>query len=167
MILAIDPGPRVCGVVLYDPGERHVLLAHGAADVEEVIAGLDAWRYGPVLADGTAAEVATLAIERVQSQGQSGADLLLTAEVVGRLYQRALDAGWRDVRLVPRRVVTRHLDVSGGGKDAQVRQRLIEMHGGSTAAAIGTKRAPGPLYGVTSHAWQALGLAVVVAEGGA
>lgn len=159
MILAIDPGPARCGVVLYDPGERRVELAHGAMDVEEVLAGLNVWRL--------AGHGMVLAIERVQSQGQSGADLLETAVVVGRLYQRALDAWWRDVRLVPRRVVCRHLDVSGGSKDAQVRQRLIEMHGGTTAAAVGTKRAPGPLYGVSSHAWQALGLAVVVAEGGA
>lgn len=158
MILAIDPGPARCGVLLYDPEGRRVELAHGAMDVEDVLAGLNVWRlagFGMVCA-----------IERVQSQGQSGADLLLTAEVVGRLYQRAIDAGWRDVRRVPRRVVCRHLDVSGGGKDAQIRQRLIEMHGGSTAAAVGTKRNPGPLHGVTKHAWQALGLAVVVAEGG-
>jgi len=40
---------------------------------------------------------------------------------------------------------------------------MIEMHGGERATAIGTKRAPGALYGVSSHAWQALGLAVAVA----
>ena len=71
--------------------------------------------------------------------------------------ERALDCGLR-VRLVYRREVCSVLDVSKGGKDAQVRQRMIEMHPGG----CGTKKAPGPLYGVSSHAWQALGLAVAV-----
>ena len=36
---------------------------------------------------------------------------------------------------------------------------FIEMHGGDKSTAIGKKYNPGPLYGVSSHAWQALGLA--------
>ena len=34
----------------------------------------------------------------------------------------------------------------------------IELHGGDKTSAVGTKKNPGPLYGVSSHAWQALGV---------
>jgi len=35
------------------------------------------------------------------------------------------------------------------------------MYGGTRDAAVGTKKTPGPLYGVSGHAWQALAVAVV------
>ena len=61
-----------------------------------------------------------------------------------------------------RREVLRGLDVTGkGNRDSLVRQRLIEMFGGDRKTAQGTKKEPGPLYGVASHAWQALAVAVV------
>jgi hypothetical protein len=156
LILAIDPGPTTCGVVLYDAIDREIAAApaflDGSAaalsveDTLSVIHGIRGCGPSPLVA-----------IERVQSAGISGASLLQTSEVVGRLQQRALDCGLR-VRLVYRREVCSALHVSGGAKDAQVRQRMIEMHPGG----VGTKKAPGPLYGVSSHAWQALGLAVAV-----
>jgi hypothetical protein len=59
---------------------------------------------------------------------------------------------------MPRREVCTALAISGANKDAQIREAMIELHGGTKAAAVGTKKAPGPLYGVTGHAWQALGL---------
>jgi hypothetical protein len=40
------------------------------------------------------------------------------------------------------------------------------MHGGERRAAMGTKKAPGPLYGVASHAWAALAVAVAAQEVG-
>ena len=47
-----------------------------------------------------------------------------------------------------------------GNKDSLVRAALIEMHGGDKSAAGGNKKNPGPLHGVSSHAWQALGVVV-------
>ena len=97
-------------------------------------------------------------IEQVMAQGQSGNDLLRTAEVSGRLYQCASVRSGATAHFMPRREVCSALGISGKGKDAQVREVMIEQHGGSKALAIGTKKAPGPLYGVSGHAWQALGL---------
>ena len=75
---------------------------------------------------------------------------------------------WREgvpLVLLYRREVLRILGVTGGsGADSRVRGAMIERHGGDRATAQGNKRAPGPLYGVSSHAWQALGLAVAVAS---
>ena len=49
-------------------------------------------------------------------------------------------------------------------KDPNVHQALIDMYGGSMKAAKGTKKAPGPLYGVKSHIWSALAVAVAWAK---
>ena len=162
LILAIDPGPERCGVVLYDAAAGVVRLAWADMPVamvaERLIAAHPEMR--PFCAGQPYAlpPAAIVAIERVQSAGIAGASLLQTSEVVGRLQQAAAFAGYT-VRLVYRREVCSALHVHGAGKDAQVRQRMLEMHPGG----VGTKKAPGPLYGVTSHAWQALGLAVAVA----
>ena len=146
-VLGIDPGPERCGVVLYQGGR--VLASEKAMDVSRVL------RY---LKDHPTAH--HVGIERVQSYGISGASLLETAEVCGRLHQRSLDLGMITT-LHYRREVLRCLDVAGkGNRDSLVRQRLIEMHGGHLKAAKGTKAAPGPLYGVAGHAWQALAVAL-------
>ncbi len=52
-----------------------------------------------------------------------------------------------------------HLQAMKGG-DAAVRQGLINRFGGYKDVAIGTKKTPGPLYGIKSHEWSALALAV-------
>ena len=142
----------VCGVVLYCSETRAVVMAQKALTVSDALEHIQP-TFPPRL----------VAIERVQSMGQAGASLLQTSEVVGRLHQRALDSGL-PVVLLYRREVCSALHVHGAGKDGQVRQRMIEAHGGSREVAVGTKRNPGPLHGVASHAWQALGLAYVAAE---
>ena len=48
-------------------------------------------------------------------------------------------------------------------KDKNIRQALIDRFGPGKAA-IGTKKAPGPLYGLKSHLWSALAVAVVAAD---
>jgi len=156
MILGVDPGPTHCGVVLYDDARRRAVSASAAAPLQEV---LDHWLDLAWTAE------ALVAIELVQSYGIAGASLLQTSEVVGRLQQRALDNDL-PVRLLYRREVLRALDVTGlGNRDAMIRQRLLEIHGGTRQVACGTKRAPGPLYGITSHAWQALAVAVAAMDG--
>ncbi len=161
MVLGIDPGPTSCGVVLYDQQTRHALEAHKALELEELLSRLadprDRWTYYLQIGG-------LVAIERVQSYGIAGASLLLTAETVGRLQQQALQAGHR-VQLVTRREVLAALDITGkGNRDALVRQRCLEIHGGTRQAAIGRKATPGPLYGVAGHAWQALGVALALAS---
>lgn len=151
--MAIDPGPVTCGLVIYCSKGRAITITEKAITVEDALEAIST--HAPW--------VELVAIERVQSMGQAGASLFRTCEVVGRLHQRALDVGL-PVRLMYRREVCSVLHVSGAGKDAQVRQRMIEAHGGSREVAVGTKKSPGALHGVASHAWQALGLAYAAAE---
>jgi hypothetical protein len=58
-----------------------------------------------------------------------------------------------------RSVVRGHLRCMKGG-DAAVRAALIERFGPFKEDAIGKKSKPGPLFGIASHEWSALALAV-------
>jgi hypothetical protein len=77
---------------------------------------------------------------------------------------------WRNpkaVRLIYRRDVKLRLCGTVKAKDANVRQALIDMFpktGGGKIPQIGTKAQPGPLYGVASHAWAAVAVAVTALD---
>jgi len=86
-----------------------------------------------------------------------GKEVFETCVWIGRFMQV-----WHDpdaVRLIYRRDVKLHLCGSARAKDGNIRQALIDKLGPQ-----GTKKAPGPTYGVKSHAWAALALAVTAAE---
>lgn len=61
--------------------------------------------------------------------------------------------------LVFRKDIKIHLCGSMRAKDANIRQALIDKLGPQ-----GTKKAPGPTYGVSKHAWAALAVAVFARE---
>ena len=78
---------------------------------------------------------------------------IVTCFWVGRFQQ-----AWRNpemVRLVRRSAVKSHLCGTQRATDANIRQRVIDLIG-----PPGVKAAPGPTYGVKSHAWQALAVAI-------
>src|SRR5690606_4735562 len=61
---------------------------------------------------------------------------------------------------VYRKDVKLHLCGSPRAKDANIRQSLLDRFGPGKEKAVGTKQNPGPLYGVKSHMWAALAVAV-------
>jgi len=169
--MAIDTGPTKHGIVVYDSEARRALHADGAASTDLV---LSTW-----LSTTTFEEQAIdlYVIEQIVGMGMSvGAATFETAHAGGRFHQRALDlqaASSRraPVHRVPRRGVLKALGVTRGegSSDSRVLRRLVELHGGpnnpkTRTGAKGYKDSPGPLYGVKSHAWQALGLAYVAAH---
>ncbi len=64
--------------------------------------------------------------------------------------------------LLKRFDVKLHLCGNARAKDTNIRQALIDRFGGieGKSKAVGTKKAPGPLYGCKSHMWAALAVAV-------
>lgn len=180
IILGVDPGPETCGVVAWwhngwgKMGGRldksKLLGAWKNMPVEDVLSferrstHVGTW-FPPMMSKPRhrGFKVGLVAIERMQSYGIAGSSLLRTSEVVGRVQQAAQSIGL-PADLVYRREVLKFLDVTGkGNRDSLVRQRLIEMHGGSKQVAVGTKKKPGPLYGVSAHAWSALAVALTAA----
>nr|WP_313470834.1 hypothetical protein [Stenotrophomonas geniculata] len=144
-IMAIDPGPVESGWCLMLDG---MILQAGVDDNQALLVMLQGWE----LHMGDA-----LAIEMIASYGMAvGREVFETCVWIGRFQQ-----AWRvpaSVRLVYRRDVKLHLCGNAKAKDANIRQALLDLLGPQ-----GTKKAPGPTYGVKSHAWAALGVAVTVA----
>jgi len=165
IVLGIDPGPETHGAVLYDSEARRVLgswKAIESIDLEQKLSGHD-----PRLLYGSFCVV----IERPSAMGVIGVGvaqhMLDTAWTAGALAGVIGEVHALSVKTMTRREVLRHLGVlSGSGSaDSRVRAACIADHetpGGPPA--VGRKAAPGPLYGVSSHAWQALGLVLAWLE---
>jgi len=146
-IVAIDPGTHESQFLEWD-GERVVDSAFlRNAEMVDKLSG--AWS----LDSGSFA-----VIESVASYGMPvGAEVFDTCYWGGRFYERLAED--IEVRLVPRMTVKTHLCHSAKAKDGNIRQALIDRFGGKEKA-IGNKKAPGVLYGVSGHGWAALALAV-------
>jgi len=142
-ILAIDPGTtRSAWVLLRDDA---TILEHGLEDnarVLDIVAGT-AW---------------PLVIEMIASYGMPvGREVFETCVWIGRFAQAA-HGKWHPVY---RRDVKLELCGSPRAKDANVRQAIIDLYpptGGGKRPQIGTKREPGPLYGIRADEWAALGV---------
>lgn len=146
-LLAIDPGPTQSGWCLYD---GRAVLRSGVAENMALLAALSDLATGH------------LAIEMIASYGMAvGCEVFETCVWIGRYLQ-----AWHapdQVQLVYRKDVKLHLCGTTKAKDANVRAALIDRFGGRDKA-IGKKAAPGPLFGVASHAWAALAVAVTARE---
>lgn len=144
MILAIDPGTTESGWVTFCDG---VIADSG------VMPNHDLLRRIPLLGNWSD----TLAIEMVASYGMAvGREVFETCVWIGRFQQ-----AWHipdGAKLVYRRDVKLHLCGNAKAKDPNIRQALLDLIG-----PAGTKKQPGPTYGVKSHAWAALAVAVTVA----
>jgi hypothetical protein len=149
---AIDPGTTESGWAHFVPSHK-VVLSSGVCKNDELLRLLRDW--------WAQSEDASLAIEMIASYGMAvGHEIFETCVWIGRFQQ-----AWRDpaaVRLVYRRDVKLHLCGNARAKDPNVWQALVDKFGGS--AAVGKKAAPGPLYGVKSHARAALAVAVTATE---
>lgn len=146
-ILSIDPGTTESGWCIFD-GRRVVNCG-----VTRNATVLELIQFQP--AD-------LLCVEMIASYGMPvGREVFETCVWIGR-YQQAWKAP-ESVVLVYRKDVKLHLCDSPRAKDAHIRQALLDRFGGE--CAIGRKATPGPLYGVKSHAWAALAVAVTVHDG--
>ena len=140
-ILAIDPGTNQSGWCLLLNGS---IADSGVSDNAEILAFIRAM------------DVDELAIEMIASYGMAvGKEVFETCVWIGRMQQT-----WRrpdGVCLIFRKDVKMHLCGTPRAKDANIRQALIDRMG-----APGTKKEPGGTYGVKSHAWAALAVAVTL-----
>lgn len=145
-IVAIDPGTNLSALVEVEmPGleiRRALLIAN-----DEFLSHLAA-----IAATGNGDCV----IEKVASYGMPvGEEVFATCRWTGRFQQVWFYGSRREAILMPRLDVKMNLCHSARAKDGNVRQALIDRFG-----EPGTKKNPGRLYGIKSHLWPALALAV-------
>ncbi len=148
-ILAIDPGTTESAWLVYDM-EQQTAHEMGICDNEAIIGVLDMWEYEVVC-------------EWVECMGMPvGRTTFETVYWIGKFSEHA-DPFHR----ITRREIKLHLCGNARAKDANVRQALLDRFpatGGGKTPQIGTKPKPGPLYGIRTHLWSALAVAVAYAE---
>ena len=143
-LLAIDPGTFESAWVAFD-GQR--VLGHGLESNVTILGRLREYAGVPVW------------IEMVASFGMPvGKEVFETCVWIGRFWETALRNGSACDR-VTRHQIKLHLCHSARAKDTNVRQAILDRFGGKLAA-LGNKKNRGPLYGVVSHEWSALAVAL-------
>lgn len=141
-VWAIDPGPVESGWVILNPDKS--IRAYGITDNETLVGMIEQWP-------------GILAIEMIASYGMPvGKEVFETCLWIGRYIQaHNLSRLVRAALLVYRKDVKMFLCGTVRAKDSNIRQALLDWFG-----PAGTKAKPGPTYGIKSHIWPALGVAV-------
>lgn len=149
ILLCIDPGTDVSGVVYIDTDTMNVLEAYGE---------INNWDLLSLLSIHGADH---LAIEMIASYGMAvGKDTFETCVWIGR-FVHAFNAATHGENhtFVYRKDVKMYLCGSMRAKDSNVNRALKDLYpetGGGKNPQVGTKNNPGPLYGIKKHAWSAL-----------
>jgi hypothetical protein len=149
LLLAIDPGSEKSGHVVLDLDNS--VYQSGVLPNHMMLEAVRFW-------------LGDIAIEHVEARGMPlGNSTIDTIFWTGRFMQAYHDPD--SVQLTHRRDVKLYLCGSTKAKDPNVRQALIDLFpatGGGKVPQIGIKALPGPLYGISTHAWAALGVAATV-----
>lgn len=146
-ILAIDPGTTESGFVVWDG----TVVEAGVLDNPSLIYRMKERSFG-------GAEL--VAIEMIASYGMPvGREVFETCVWIGRMVERAGFPAY----LIYRKDIKMHLCGTAKAKDGNIRASILDRFGGKQCA-IGNKRSPGPLYGVSGHLWAALAVALFVED---
>lgn len=149
IVMGVDPGYEQSAWVLFD-GAR--VVEHAIEPNDQLLVRLTSgsWRVGDITA---------VVIEMIEGFGMAvGRETFETVFLIGRLYERARHRSTRVERMT-RKTVKLHICESNRATDSNIRCALIDRFGGSELA-IGRKASPGVLYGVKSHEFAALAIAV-------
>ena len=154
-ILAIDPGYQESALVVYSTVSRDV-LEHFILPNNEIIES-----FIPTFRS----QLNCAAIEHIEGFGMAvGREVFETVWWSGRFYQSWLENEGGIAHRVTRKEVKLHLCGSVKATDSNIRQALLDKFAETNRQALGTKKIPGPLYGIKSHEWSALAIAVTLAE---
>ena len=142
--MGIDPGTTTSGICLYDLRANRVEWSDKAMPTDQIILAI---RTHASLRD------VEIALERIEALygGTIGKETVKTIQLCGRIIQCA----WpRTIHCLSPAEVRMAVCGTAKAKDPGVNQALIDKIGPK-----GTKKAPGPTAGVSSHAWRALAVA--------
>ena len=145
IIIGIDPGPVESAYVELLDG---AITDHGKVNNGVLLRFAQTW--DSIHKPGTV----VFAVEFLQSYGMPvGKEVFETAYLIGRIQQCAID---RKIEVLPvyRKQVVLHHCGSPRAKDANIRQAMLDRWGPQ-----GTKKTPGPTYGIKADVWSALAIA--------
>lgn len=154
IVMAIDPGSEQSAWLIYDTALDRV-ETFAIAPNDDLLTILRNANASP---EGW--DVKVVVIEKIEGYGMAvGAEVFATVHWSGRFTEAAHPTR---VEQMPRRTVKLNLCGSPKAKDPNIRQALLDRFGG--ASAVGVKRSPGPLYGISKDVWSALAVAVTWAD---
>jgi hypothetical protein len=146
-IFAIDPGPTESAYVFVKNG----CIVDKNICNNEVLLKLLPWK---TLCDTNSV---LLAIEMIACYGMPvGAEVFETCVWIGQFVNASRPTPWQRCY---RKDIKLHLCGTTKAKDPNVRQALIDRLG-----PPGTKKNPGHTYGIKTHLWSALAVAVYAAD---
>lgn len=150
-VVGIDAGNKSSGFAIIEPISLDILEL-GDAPNEELLERFGVWGL----------DRCAVALEMMHNQGKRvGRDVFEACVWIGRYQERAREC--RMVcELILRKTASSHVADQFAG-DSGVKRALVSAYGG-TAAAVGTKASPGPMYGASSHALAALAVARTFAQ---
>jgi len=156
-ILAIDPGPVESGYVVLRNGK---ISEHGIVPNSAIRILLSQFRLS-FASESVPTEYSNslplVAIEMIACYGMPvGSEVFETCLWIGEF--RAIMRP-QPITLCYRKDIKLHLCGTTKARDPNIRQALMDRLG-----KPGTKKNPGPTYGVRSHAWSALAVAVYAAD---
>jgi hypothetical protein len=153
-ILCLDPGPTSTGVVIYDTVNK-LPIKYGDFENEKLLGAILSKR---IKADCMAQEI-------IVGYGiKAGSSTFGTCEWLG-MFRLA----WRISYGLPyypisRPQVNEHVCFNRSANDTAINQALTDRYGGARDVAYGSKKKPGPLYGITNHTRAALALGITCDE---
>lgn len=162
IIVGIDPGTEESAYMILSVIEEAIeVVAHNIVNNHDLFKDamdrvLD---YDP---DGL--ENIDVALEMVASYGMPvGKTTFETVFWIGRFYE-VFESNACDVyRYYKKTDINPEICFNSMAKDKNIRQALLDMFhatGGGKTPQVGTKSKPGPLYGVATHVWAALAVAM-------
>lgn len=163
-ILAIDPGTTESAYVSYETRLTEL------CDIRELrnIVECGIFPNEDIVSIIRSSHSEHLAIEMVACYGMAvGKTVFDTCVWVGRFIEAYVSHNKKPYTRVYRKDVCMHLCHSMRAKDSNIRQAIIDRYpaiGGGKTPQVGVKSKPGPLYGVSTDVWAALGVAITFTE---
>ena len=149
-VLAIDPGSTDSAWVLYNGRKPIEFAKQPNADVRHRL------RVEKIFT--------VLAIEYMHPRGMPMSQEEMDTQFWAGRFVEAFGGPWKPVR---RMDVKMTLCGHAKARDSNIRQAIIDRFpatGGGKTPQIGTKKEPGPLYGVSKDVWSALAIAITFFE---
>lgn len=158
-VIGLDPGPRETGWIIIDRKTKLPLRSEPLDKTgfghEDNFVVRDTLRF---LQD----KEHYVAYEDIKNYGRIvGDDVFKTCEWIGVFREVCAH---RHITGVPKKTYVTHFCGLATSGDSALKQAIYDVHGGSRKTAVGTKKSPGPLYGLTHHVWNAYAVAVYTAK---
>lgn len=156
IVIAVDPGNTETAMVICEKDTKNVLFHAKLINVDVLLKLMECKALYP-----DERYDVVLVVEMVASYGMPvGRSIFDTCVWIGRF----MEAWGGKYRLVVRKDVKMNLCHSTKAKDSNIRQALMDRFGSTKEAAIGTKKNPGPMYGMGNDERAALALAFTAIE---